>query len=409
MGTKNILVFFLALASVLLSLTVVSAAEIADVYSVEVNGIPALSDEASVTAGETVTVKVYFDALENASDVDIRAEIEGDKVDVEEKDGPFTIESGFSYRKTLTLDVPYELENEVSDDTSLVIKIWNNDHKTEETMILRVQRPTYNAEIMSISLRSQTVEAGDTMPIDVVVKNIGYNNLDDLFVTAQIKDLNVKSTIYFGDIVSFECFDEDDEPCDEDDEDISRGKFFLKIPYDAVSGIYTLEVEAENNDLAVIERKQIVVENDFSAGNAIVASMTQNIAVGQDAEYEVLVVNPTNKLKVYRIVPESSNQLSASTSQAVVAVPAGSSKAVMIKARADAEGIHNFNVNVFSGEELVSTVVLSANVSGTSFTAPVVVLTIVLAIVFLVLLVVLIILLGKKPEKEQEEFGESYY
>ena len=183
----------------------------------------------------------------------------------------------------------------------------------------------------------------------------------------------------------------------------------MKIPYDAVSGIYTLEVEAENNDLAVIERKQIVVENDFSAGNAIVASMTQNIAVGQDAEYEVLVVNPTNKLKVYRIVPESSNQLSASTSQAVVAVPAGSSKAVMIKARADAEGIHNFNVNVFSGEELVSTVVLSANVSGTSFTAPVVVLTIVLAIVFLVLLVVLIILLGKKPEKEQEEFGESYY
>jgi len=396
------------LASVLLSLTVVNAAEIADVYSVEVDGISALSNGASVTAGETINLRVYFDALEDATDVKIRAEIEGDKIDVEDRSGAFTIEDGYSYKKTLTLKVPYELKDEASDDIELVIKIWNKEHKTEETMTLRVQRPTYNVDVMSIGV-DQMVEAGDTVPVDVVIKNSGYNDLDDLYVTAQITDLNVKTTTYFGDIVSFQCFDMDNEPCDEDDEDTSRGRFYLKIPYDAKSGIYTLEVEAKNSDLTVVESRQIIVENDFSAGNVIVASMTQNVAVGQTAEYELLIVNPTNKLKVYKIVPESSGQLSSSVSQSIVAVSAGSTKSVKILANANSEGQYNFQVNVFAGEQLANTVTLSANVSGTSFTTPVVVLTVILAIVFLVLLIVLIVLLGKKPTKETEEFGESYY
>ena len=408
MKTKNILVFFLALASVLLSLTVVNAAEIADVYSVEVDGIYALGNDASVTAGETITLKVYFDALEDASDVSIRAEIEGDKIDVQDRSGPFTIENGYAYKKTLTLNIPYELKDEVSDDVDLVIKIWNKDHKTEETMTLRVQRPTYNIDVMSISV-SQTVEAGDTVPVDVVIKNIGYNSLDDLYVTAQITDLNVKSTTYFGDIVAFQCYDEDGLACDEDDEDNSRGRFYLKIPYDAASGIYNLEVEVKNSDLTIVENKQIIVKNDFSAGNVIVTGMSQNVAKGQDAEYELLIVNPTNKLKVYRIVPESSGQLTSSVSQSVVAVPAGSTKTVKVIANTNSEGTYNFNVNVFAGENLVNTVTLSANVSGTSFAAPVVILAIVLAIVLLVLLVVLIVLVGKKPEKQDEELGESYY
>ena len=408
MKTKNILVFFLALASVLLSLTVVNAAEIANVYSVEVDGVYALGNDASVTAGETITLKVYFDAIQDATDVNIRAEIEGDKINVEDKSGPFTIEDGYAYKKTLTLNVPYELKDQISDDVDLVLKIWNRDHKTEETMTLRVQRPTYNVDVMSISV-SQYVEAGDTVPVDVVIKNIGYNELDDLYVTAQITDLNVKSTTYFGDIVAFQCYDEDGLACDEDDEDTSRGRFYLKIPYDAKAGIYNLEVEARNSDLTVTEIKQIVVKNDFSASNVIVSNMNANVAKGQEAEYELLIVNPTNKLKVYRIVTESSSQVSSSASESIVAVPAGSSKAIKVIATANSEGAYNFNVNVFAGEQLVSTVALSTNVSGTSFAVPVVVLTVILIIVFLVLLIVLIVLLGKKPEKQEEEFGESYY
>lgn len=406
MRAKKTLVFFLALASVLLSLTVISAAEIANVSAVTIDGVDS-GDNPSVDAGDTVPIKVYFEALENASNVRIKAEIEGDKTDVEARIGPFVLEDGQSYKKTLELEVPYELKDEVSDDLRLNIRIWDGDDETEEQITLRVQRPAYNSDVLSINA-DQNAEAGENVPVEVVLKNIGYNDLDDLYVTVKIPELGVKQTSYFGDVVAYEC-SQSTSTCDEDDEDTARGKFYLKIPYDATSGIYDLEVEVKNSDMTVTESTQISISNDFSAGNVIAVTPQKTFAAGQDATYELLLVNPTNDLKVYRIVPEASGALYSSTDQSVVAVEEGSSEKVTITANAGTQGIYEFNVNVFSGEELLETVKLSANVSGTSFTTPVAALTIILAVIFLVLLVVLIVLLGKKPAKETEEFGESYY
>ena len=64
---------------------------------------------------------------------------------------------------------------------------------------------------------------------DIVLKNTGYNYLDDLYVTARIPALGLERTSYFGDLVAFECND-DDEACDEDDEDVTRGRFYFQIP-----------------------------------------------------------------------------------------------------------------------------------------------------------------------------------
>ena len=408
MKTKNLLICFIALAGVLFSLNAVNAGEIADVYSIEINGVDLTESDASVIAGETIQIEIWFDALQDASDVKIKAELEGKKVDVEDTSKSFDIEKGFSYKKALKIVVPYELKDEISDDVVLNIKIWNKDHKTAGDITLRVQRPTYNIGVMSIST-SQMIDAGSVLPVDVVVKNIGYNNLDDLYVTVKISELNVRSTSYLGDVVAFECFESNDEPCDEDDEDTAMGRFYLKIPYNAKAGIYTIEVEAKNSDVTVTDKQQIVVNNDFSSGNIVLMNQNRNAAIGEDAVYELLVVNPTNNVKVYRFVAESSGALTSGVDQPVIAVPAGSSKIVKVTAKATSEGEYNFNVNVFAGEELVNTIPLSANISGSSYTAtPIVVLTIVLAVVFVVLLIVLIILWGKKPEKT-EEFGESYY
>ncbi|MBR9702141.1 hypothetical protein GOV13_04440 [Candidatus Pacearchaeota archaeon] len=406
MEMKNLMVFFLTIVSVLFLVTTVSAAEIADVYSVEVDGTDILSSDISVLAGETISVKVFFDALEDASDVKVKVELEGNKVDIDARTTAFDVEEDFSYKKTLNLKVPYELKDEVSDELTLVIKIWNGDHRTDFETELRVQRPSYNAAVMSIST-AQRVDAGESLPVDVVIKNTGYNYLDDLYVTVKIPELGVQRTSYFGDLVSFECTDDDAADCDEDNEDTLKGRFYLEVPYDAISGIYNLEVEAKNSDTVNNVIQQIAIDNDFTS-NVVVTSTRKTFAAGQDSEYQLLLVNPTNKLKVYRVVPESSSDLSTSVSESVVAVPSGASRTVSVIANARANGEYDFNVNVFSGEELVSSTTLTADVSGSSIANPVVVLTIILAIVFLVLLIVLIVLLGKKPEKT-EEFGESYY
>jgi len=415
MDMKNLMVFFLMIASMFLVVGTVSATELVTGATVKVNGLydDGNSDvnPISVIAGEALSVKINFEALEDASDVRVKIELQGEKQDVEARSAVFDIENGSKYSKTLTLKVPYELRDSVSEDMALNIKVWNGDFETELNEItIRVQRPSYNVDVMSIDV-SQTAEVGKTLPIDVVIKNIGYNDLEDMYVTARIPALGIERTSYLGDLTPIECSDTDEEHglCDDyRDVEVATGTFYLSIPFDAKTGIYTLEVEAKNADLTMNEVTQILIENDFSAGNVITTSLSKNAAVNEDAEYSLIIVNPTDKVVVYRVVAESSADISTSVSESVVAVPAGSSRTVTVVANADESGEYNFDVNVFAGEKLVNTAAFSLNAEGTNLGNPIVIATVILAIIFVVLLVVLLVLIGKKPEKS-EEFGESYY
>lgn len=425
MENKKLIVSLMTIVSLLLVATLISATsdELATNVFVSVDKINPDNRAVAVIAGESVEIKVVFESLVNASDIRIEAEIEGDKVDSQTITAPFDVESGFNYKKDLVLKVPSDLEDRLSDDTTLTITIKNKDFETEQEFELRVQRESYSVDVKSIDT-DQNVMAGDVIPVDVVLENVGYNDLDDVFVTVRIPALNVERTGYFNDIVAIECNEDDDDSediidtygvdidrnCNEDDSDTVYGRVFLTIPYGAKTGVYNMEIVVDNEDLHSVQTKQIAVQNEFSSGNVIVSSTSKTVAVGQEASYDILIVNPTNTLKVYRIVTESSTGISSTSKETVVAVPAGSSETVTISAKPSKEGDQTFNVNIFSGEELVKTVTLTANVKGKSVSAtnPVVILTVILAIIFIVLLVVLIVLISKRPEKS-EEFGESYY
>jgi len=198
-------------------------------------------------------------------------------------------------------------------------------------------------------------------------------------VTATISALNVEARAYFGDLVALEDDDDDKEG------DTVKGRLFLEMPYEADAGVYALEVEVSNDELTINEVKQIVVRNELP--NSVIRSGS-----------ELILVNPTNKLKVYKVIPESP----ATVSENTVVVSAGSSRTVSV----DSNSAESFSVSVFSGENLVGTVEFTDVKS--EVTSSIVVLTVILAIIFVVLLVVLIVLLTKKPEKD-EEFNESYY
>ena len=428
METKKLWVSLLTIATALLLVATISSAatitgDLASNSSVNVRVddlfVYPVGGEVSVLAGETISVRVVFTSDVNASDVKVKAELEGQKIDVEDLTAPFDVEDGKRYSKTLQLKVPSELKDELSDELILNIKIYGESEadgrvETEiEDIVLRVQRDSYNVEIKSVET-PQSVEAGQMLPVDVVLRSMGYNDLDDLYVTASIAALGVERTAYFGDLVALECNDASDlsptgRSCDDEDEDSVSGRLYLEVPENAKEGIYTIEVEASNDDTVSSAVTQVVISNEFSGGDVIPTVTSKTVAAGEDAEYSVLIVNPTNKLKVYRVVPETSSDLSVSASETVVAVAAGSSKAVTITASSDVEGSYDFSVNVFSGEELVKAVTLNTKVEGKSIGAsPVTVLTVILAIIFVVLLIVLFVLVGKKPEKT-EEFGESYY
>jgi len=378
MKAKNLMVSFLAVVCLVMLVSTVSAANIAQNVNVKVDDEDASSNALSVVAGETISIRVAFNALTDASDVTVKAEIEGNKVDTSEISAPFDILSGKRYVKSLDVNVPYELKDELSEDILLTVTIKQNGNwKTVREYTLRVQRPSYNANIMSI-VTSNTVEAGESFPVDIVLKNVGYNDLDDLYVSAKISAIDgVERTVYMGDLVALE-----DNEDDDDESETTSGRIFLNMPYDVEAGIYVLKVEVFNDDLEVSGMRQIVVENDFPS---------TVIKAGND----LLIVNPTEKLKVYRVVfPET---------ESFVTVAAGSSKTVTVTP--DSED-YTVNVLTMNGELVDSFTFQGAEEA--SVTSPIVVLTVILAIIFLVLLVVLIVLIGKKPEKA-EEFGESYY
>lgn len=398
MKTKNLLVSFVL---ALFLVAGASAADLVSVNEVTANDVSVIGNTASVVAGEKVELEFYFTALEDDTDVTVEATLEGEKAKAYASTGVFDVEAGKTYKKTLVLTVPFELKDEISSDLTLEVEFDGKEHEgIDEEYTLRVQRPSYNAVVKSVTIPS-TITAGDTFPVEIVLKNMGYNDLDDVYVTAKISGLNVvQGPKWFGDLVTLEDCDDD---CDRDD--TVMGKLYLDAPYTVKAGTYSLEVIVVNDDVESRVVKEITIANDFSE-SVIVTSSAKTVAKGQEAVYDLLIVNPTDNVKVYKIVTES-EAVDSTASQAVIAVPAGSSKTVEITASAKEEGEHTFTVNVLDGETLAKSVAYKLNVEGKAINT-IFVLTVVLAVIFLVLLVALIVLLGKRPEKT-EEFGESYY
>ncbi|MDP3992254.1 MAG: hypothetical protein Q8P79_01960 [Nanoarchaeota archaeon] len=401
---KKFLVSFLLAVSVLFLAATVSAVDVTSSVDVEVDGID-WTQSPAIVVGDSVTVVVEFTSNVNASEITVEVELEGDRENVRAETRVFDVEQGQRYTRSLRLDVPFDLKDTLSGSVTLNVEVSGDGFKTTDSRELRLQRTPFDADIKSVSV-PQTVSAGELFPVDVVVKNLGYSNLEDLSVTASISALGLERTAFFGDLVALECDDslnasenfgvDVTRKCNEDDEDTVAGRIFLQLPWDAKAGVYALEVTVENDDTTSSRTVQVVVENAFSSGNFIVSGN------------QLLIVNPTNEVVVYRLVPESTGTVSVSVSDSLVAVPAGSSKTVMVDATASASGTHTYAVNVFSADgALLDRVEFSTTADGGA-ASPIVVLTVILAIIFIVLLVVLIVLVGKKPEKS-EEFGESYY
>jgi hypothetical protein len=373
------LVSVLLVASILCAAGFASAADFSDI-TFKVNGetVNSAADMPTVTTGETVTVQVKFKSAVN-DDVKLKLTLEGEDDDTVVSTSAFDVENGEYYIKTLSLKAPSELDDDLtSEDFELSLEIGDDDKVTLGN--LHVQRTSYEVAIKSI-LTSSTLSTGSSVPVQIVLKNVGYNDVEDLYVTASIAELGVEKKVYFGDLIVKEVCT---KHCDDDEENSVVGTIYLDIPYNAKSGVYALDVEVTSDDSKNTATKQVTIENSVSdialkSGNSLV------------------LLNPTSKLVVYTVSYQGSN--------VAVVIPAQSSQTVPIEV--PASGDYKFDVSVFSGETLLSTV----NFTGTSepqTTSPVLVLTVILAIVFLVLLVVLVVLITKKPQKA-EEFGESYY
>jgi uncharacterized membrane protein len=424
MKSKAIMVSFIALFAITFALsTVVASAHIVDEPTIEVefNGIEFsnVANAVGVDASEIVPVEVRFTApstLPNGAleDVKLKVYIEGFKNDIEDESSRFVIVEGNTYVKRFSLKMPSteDFDDLTSEELELLVRFTAKGEPSQELSYpLKIQRDLHSLNLLSIDL-SDVVVAGNSVAVDVVVENNGYDRLDNVYVKASIPGLGVSRKVYAGDLApTIDGFDDDIN-------DAVVKRVYLTIPNNAAPGNYEIEVEAYNYDASITALGRVVIED--VQGGVLPSSTSKTISPGQESTFDLVLVNPSNRMIVYNIMPEETNGVIVEISDPVVAVGADSSRTVQVKVRATEnadEGTYIVTVNAntdtgvakqvsFSvSVEKPSKVGITGNAMGTNNT---VVLTVVLVIIFAVLLIVLIVLLSKRPA-ETEEFGETNY
>jgi uncharacterized membrane protein len=299
----------------------------------------------------------------------------------------------------MNLQVPAKLDD-LTDNLYVIVTITAEDMVPSVTWYpISVQRNAYQLSVLSVDYDA-TAFAGETVPVSVVIRNRGFENSQDGFVTVTIPELGVSAKGYFGDLVAIE---DCENNCDNTDS--AQKIVSLKLPSTAKDGVYELVVKVYDDDSVTTVTKQIKVS--ASTDTQIVSAMkNQDIKAGQTKTYELILVNSANKVMVYNLQAVSGSDLSVSV-PSVVTVDAGSSKTVqvIVTASSDAEkGVYPFTVEA-NGQSTV----FSANVTGANASMSAIVLTVILVVVFIALLAVLIVLLTRKDKPASEEVETSYY
>lgn len=406
MKSKTILVSLIAIFAVVLALNLVSALSVE--FLTEVNGMDLGSTGngkvPSLEVGSVIPVLVEIKNNEAVTLTDATVKVTLDKADFEVKTSKFDLPAGSSKTILVSMKIPATIKETLDKDDELQVKLSCDQGTAYSTAYdVLVQRKAYSLDLLSIDV-SKIAIAGSSLSIDVVLKNRGSHRIDDAFVVARIPALDVEKKVYFSDLTPV------DQDFDDGKQDAEERTISLKLPSDVKAGVYTLELEAYNDDASTTVTKSIAVSGSDQGSNVLVPVTAKDVASGASVSYDLIIVNAGNSIASYEIVPETSQNLVVSVSEPVVTVSAGSSKTVKVNVQAgNAMGTYNFAVNVNSQGQLVQKVNLVANVGKAGIaTNNIVILTIVLAVVFVVLLIVLIVLLTRKPEKV-EEFGESYY
>jgi hypothetical protein len=422
MKSKTILVSFIAIFAIVLTLNLVSAIapDFASIDRVYVNDIE-MSMTGFNAAGEvsrTIPVEVHFTADTDASDVRLKVFIEDYKSEISDSTERFHIVDGSSYVKRFSLTLPSSMDlDDLTESLDLVVRFSAKDvdntvlydsDSFETTYDITMQRDLYALNILSVET-AQKVVAGSSIALDIVLENNGNEELENVYVKASIPELGVQRIVYFGDLFpQDDCDLDDDSRCD--NEDTENKRVYLALPRNAVPGVYNVEVEAYNYDASTSVKKSIVVSG---AESGILPTTTaKTIAVGEETTFDVVLINPNDRMVVYSITPEESTGLIVEIATPVVTVGADSSKTVSIRVRATdsaEEGTHLVTVNVNSESGLVKQINFTVNVENDSASDAVLILTVVLAIIFVVLLIVLIVLLTKKPVETEEYNETSYY
>ncbi|MCP6727552.1 MAG: DUF5011 domain-containing protein [Patescibacteria group bacterium] len=190
-------------------------------------------------------IKIDVEVTNNADeDKDIIVEAtlynindDDDEEQVESND--LKIDEGEDLDFELLLKVAENLEEK--DDYLIFVKAYEEDEEdtqcNQEIVSVNIEREEHNVVIKNIMLNPQMIYQGKNLEIIVKVENIGSNDEDDVYISAESEELGISNRSEFFEL---EEFGEDDSS--------SVKTLLIKTPYGAEEGTYEIKVRVNFDD-----------------------------------------------------------------------------------------------------------------------------------------------------------------
>src|SRR3989338_482380 len=395
--------------------------------TIEVNDEEDDSTLLSVEEGEELNVEVEL-AIESddndgsmtytptdlsAKNVEIEARLTGyEDEDVVQNVLVNKVTEGTEQTKKLKMLVPNDFPNGKA--TLRVLVFGGNEVIADKTYELFVESPSHSVKIADVSFSpSLTVKAGRSLLATVLVENVGEENEDDVKVTVEVPELNLKASEYVDELDADESEDVDE--------------MFLQVPPYTKAGEYTLKVTVQYDDLdksvtetyvlKVEDSEYVATEFPQKAGKTVLAAgpEMQSVAAGKTATYAVALTNDGSASKAYTVEAATGDWATASVSEKLVVLEPGQSKVVYVDLTAAEDataGEHLASLTVKSGSDVLETVVLKADVAAPQKASNETSLRNGLEIALVVLVVLLVLLglvIGFSRLRKDDDGEEKYY
>lgn len=367
---KKALSVALVLLIGLISLSVLVSADsdLYDITKVKVNGVE-MSSGANTTAqvelDDSTEIEVYLEGTGNSTtctngvddcaiDVRVRAWIGGYEYDdIQATSEEFDIEPGVSYKKTLSLDIPEDLDVEDNEYT-LYVEVYDDEESEREDYDLFAERTEHNLNIVDV-IYDSSVDAGETTSIEVRLENLGEEKEEDIKV--QVNLAGDLATDYINELAAFEEDNEDEESSDSTtlvlgiDDDLESGYYDLTVTvsynrgHDEVEETYKVWVdgsdaeddEEEQEESAGVTTSVSSDELEGTAGEETSLTLTFTNSGESDQTFTVNV-NGEEQWASSDVVPES------------VTIASGESEEITVTLTPDddASGDYEFSIQILN-------------------------------------------------------------
>ena len=303
---KNIAFFVLALVALIGTAVSVSATPDYQFNIIEVNDLNIAGQSTlDIERGERLDIEVWLEAGNTSTeDVQITARINGYEFgSVSDSTELFDLDEGKTYKKTLTLYVPEDIE--ASEDFTLRIEASDRRDEITEEFSLFIDEQRHGLAIFDVLLNpSSTIAAGNSLFTTVRLENLGSKEENDVKVTVSIPALGV-STVNYLDELNTESQEEGEDHLRNDNS--KQIDLLLRIPFDAATGTYDVQVDIEYNRGHSFLSKTLSLNvegvNQNSGAQTVINSDSSSkvVNVGESAEYKVMMANLGLEPGVYSV------------------------------------------------------------------------------------------------------------